>query len=152
MTKLTEWQSAMLEKHVGDEMIRARKSNWPSDRLNDLATGARSKRPTSCTPRPSGRRGRSRATDFCGAVKAPARGTPIRPPESQRPPLWVVGEGPEGGTGAVLPPKIKPPYRHVLDQRGNLSHTFIRSVLNRLSVLRGPGESYRDVILRLANG
>jgi hypothetical protein len=37
ITKLTEWQSAMLEKLVGDEMIRARESGWPSDHLNDLA-------------------------------------------------------------------------------------------------------------------
>jgi hypothetical protein len=37
ITKLTEWQSAMLEKLVGDEMIRARESGGPSDHLNDLA-------------------------------------------------------------------------------------------------------------------
>ena len=37
ITKLTEWQSAMLEKLVGDEMIRARESGWPSDHLSDLA-------------------------------------------------------------------------------------------------------------------
>jgi hypothetical protein len=36
ITKLTEWQSAMLEKLVGDEVIRARESGWPSDLLNDL--------------------------------------------------------------------------------------------------------------------
>ena len=38
MTKLTEWQSAMLEKLVADEMERGRKSGWSADRLNDLAT------------------------------------------------------------------------------------------------------------------
>ena len=37
ITKLTEWQSAMLEKLVGDEMIRARESGCPSDQINDLA-------------------------------------------------------------------------------------------------------------------
>ena len=37
MTKLTEWQSAMLEKLVGDEMVRARGSGQPLDLLNDLA-------------------------------------------------------------------------------------------------------------------
>jgi hypothetical protein len=37
ITKLAEWQLAMLEKLVGDEMVRARKNGWPSDRLNDLA-------------------------------------------------------------------------------------------------------------------
>jgi hypothetical protein len=112
MTKLTEWQSAILEKLVGDEMIRARKSNWPSDRLNDLATGARSKRPTSCTPRPSGRRGRSRATDFCGAVKASARGTPFRPPESQRPPFMGGWGGPPKGGPA---PSSSQKSNHLID-------------------------------------
>ena len=37
ITKLTEWQSAMLEKLVGDEMIRARQSGCSSDQTNDLA-------------------------------------------------------------------------------------------------------------------
>jgi hypothetical protein len=37
MTKLTEWQSAMLEKLVGDEMVRARESGQPPDLLADLA-------------------------------------------------------------------------------------------------------------------
>ena len=37
ITKLTEWQSAMLEKLVGDETVRARENGWPSDYLNDLA-------------------------------------------------------------------------------------------------------------------
>jgi hypothetical protein len=38
MTKLTEWQSAMLEKLVGDEMVRARENGQPLDLLTDLAT------------------------------------------------------------------------------------------------------------------
>ena len=37
ITKLTEWQSAMLEKLVGDEMVRARESAQPLELLNDLA-------------------------------------------------------------------------------------------------------------------
>jgi hypothetical protein len=37
MAKLDEWQSAMLEKLVGDEMVRARASGQPLDLLNDLA-------------------------------------------------------------------------------------------------------------------
>ena len=37
MTKLTEWQSAMLEKLVGDEMVRARESSQPLDLVTDLA-------------------------------------------------------------------------------------------------------------------
>ena len=37
ITELTAWQSAMLEKLVGDEMIRARESGGHSDHLNDLA-------------------------------------------------------------------------------------------------------------------
>ena len=35
--KLTEWQSAMLEKLVGDELVRARESGHPLELLNDLA-------------------------------------------------------------------------------------------------------------------
>jgi hypothetical protein len=37
MAKLTEWEAAMLEKLVGDEMVRARESGQPFDLLNDLA-------------------------------------------------------------------------------------------------------------------
>ena len=37
IVKLTEWQSAMLEKLVGDELVRARESGQPLDLLNDLA-------------------------------------------------------------------------------------------------------------------
>ena len=37
MAKLDEWQSAMLEKLVGDEIVRARESGQPLDLLNDLA-------------------------------------------------------------------------------------------------------------------
>jgi len=36
-SKLTEWQSAMLEKLVSDELVRALKSGEPLDLLNDLA-------------------------------------------------------------------------------------------------------------------
>jgi hypothetical protein len=37
VTALSEWQLAMLEKLVSDEIARARKSCPPSDQLNDLA-------------------------------------------------------------------------------------------------------------------
>ena len=37
MAKLTEWQAAMLEKLVGDELVRTRESGQPLDLLNDLA-------------------------------------------------------------------------------------------------------------------
>jgi hypothetical protein len=37
MAKLTEWETAMLEKLVGDEMVRARESSQPLDLLNDLS-------------------------------------------------------------------------------------------------------------------
>ena len=37
MAKLTDWEAAMLEKLVGDEMVRARESGQPLDLLNDLA-------------------------------------------------------------------------------------------------------------------
>jgi hypothetical protein len=37
MAKLTDWEVAMLEKLVGDELVRARESGQPFDLLNDLA-------------------------------------------------------------------------------------------------------------------
>ena len=37
MAKLTEWEAAMLEKLVGEELVRARESGQPLDLLNDLA-------------------------------------------------------------------------------------------------------------------
>jgi hypothetical protein len=37
MAKLTEWEAAMLEKLVRDELVRARESGQPLDLLNDLA-------------------------------------------------------------------------------------------------------------------
>jgi hypothetical protein len=37
MAKLTEWETAMLEKLVRDEVVRARESSEPLDLLNDLA-------------------------------------------------------------------------------------------------------------------
>jgi hypothetical protein len=37
MATLTQWELAMLEKLVGDEMVRARESGQPLDLLNDLA-------------------------------------------------------------------------------------------------------------------
>ena len=37
VAKVTEWEAAMLEKLVGDELVRARESGQPLDLLNDLA-------------------------------------------------------------------------------------------------------------------
>jgi hypothetical protein len=37
MAKLTEWQSAMLERLVGDELVRARERGDPLELLSDLA-------------------------------------------------------------------------------------------------------------------
>jgi hypothetical protein len=37
ITQLTQWQLAILEKLVRDEIARARKSGQPLDLLNDLA-------------------------------------------------------------------------------------------------------------------
>jgi hypothetical protein len=37
MAKLTEWETAMLDKLVGEELVRARESGQPVGLLNDLA-------------------------------------------------------------------------------------------------------------------
>jgi hypothetical protein len=39
-----------------------------------------------------------------------------------------------------------------LDERGGVRFVVDRKTLDRLTALRGPGESYSDVILRMAKG
>ena len=95
----------MLEKLVGDEMIRARKSNWPSDRLNDLATLMGTLEAADvATRRRTLRPKREVARDrFLWHGKSTRAGTPIRPPESQRPPSMGGRGGPPKGGPAPSP-------------------------------------------------
>ena len=43
-------------------------------------------------------------------------------------------------------------FRPKLDERGGVRFLVDHKTLDRLTALRGPGESYSDVILRLAEG
>jgi hypothetical protein len=52
--------------------------------------------------------------------------------------------------GATLPKGSRADARP--DGKGGYLVTLDRTVLDRLRELRGPGESYSDVILRLADG
>jgi hypothetical protein len=43
-------------------------------------------------------------------------------------------------------------FENEVNERGERFHWLAPTVINRLRALRGPGESYSDVILRLAGG
>jgi hypothetical protein len=51
---------------------------------------------------------------------------------------------------SATPPLGSVGYENKTDEEGNRLIWLDRSVVDRLRLLRGPGESYSDVILRLA--
>ena len=77
-------------------------------------------------------------------------------------PIWREAVHGQGYRASQSPPKPSPPSQRRCPTIGRLSDApdgkggFLivlpADVLNRLKAMRGPGESYSDVILRLARG